>query len=452
MDLFHIEPFLGQPDGTMSFLPHHYTSINFEDEKGNPIRMRPFLKDYFYDKLNHTRKEAQKSRESVFAKSLDSVLEEIKSTNCFKNALVKISPLSPFNQALTIKLKTKSAYYFSVQQSFNTEGNIIMKYSGGFRNVAGMFDNLSFEYEKSLQKDKLSTGNVNWAFPFWYGNSTLDINFQRGETGLDTRIVEQKQGLSFKFALPSKRFTAKYTVEDRINHFDPDDVSKYILLQEMMPSLAHRLEFKWNIIDNQYGATDLKVTQGLGESKYTGFEVDSKVNVKLEKYLSEDLPNKYKKLRFENYLNAKIIGFEKGRLRVNDRIHFIQLRGFQKVGQRDASFNSSRHPRRPFGSFSHQGDHLGSRLAIRNTSKLIFDSFPILESTEALKPFFHLTSIFLSPDSIPRSFTKHLSLSAGIGMDLAYGPGHIEFLYNFWHMKQRDDTRNFFQVKFAFGD
>ena len=67
-----------------------------------------------------------------------------------------------------------------------------------------------------------------------------------------------------------------------------------------------------------------------------------------------------------------------------------------------------------------------------------------------LKTFLHFTTIVTDPEFIPRR--PNISMASGIGIDLAYGPAHIEFLYNYWHKKNKDDHSNYFQVKFAFGD
>ncbi len=368
--------------------------------------------------------------------------------------MVKFSPRKDRfgkNRDLVIRLKKKSAYYFSIQQSFNAEGNIVVAYSGGLRNLSGMLDVLSFNLEKSLQKDKLATGNLTWSLPFWYGNTALDFSYFRGSSSLDSRIVEQKEALSVRLALPVRETSVRYSIEDRLNLFDPDDVCKEVLLHEALPSLVHRFEYKFNLSRGELLKTDVKLTQLMGESRATAVELDAAFRYPLKRLLPDSLPKKYRDVAFETQLNARLIGLERGRLRVNDCVHFTQVRGFSRIGERQPAQNSSRHPRHQTAGFQHQGDHLGSRVGLRSTSKLLFESFPFLGEAQALKSFLHFSALVAAP-AFPPALGRHCSFSAGAGLDLAYGPAHIEFLYNFWHKRAPHDLKNHFQIKFAMGD
>ena len=455
LDYFIIEPVQGQAQGTAAYLAEEYKSLDFQDESGRPLHIRPFLKQHFLEKLRRPASSPTTDRNISSLGNLDGILDDLKSSNCFKNAVVKFSPKKDRfgkHRDLVVRLKKKSAYYFSVQQSFNAEGNIVVAYSGGLRNLSGMLDVLSFNLEKSLQKDKLATGNVTWSLPFWYGNTALDFTYFRGSSALDSRIVEQKESFSVRLNLPVKETTVRYSLEDRQNLFDPDDVCREVLLHEALPSLVHKFEYKFNLFRTARQKADLRLTQIVGESRATAFEADHSFRFPLQQLFGGDVPKKYRDIDFENQLNVRAIGFERGRLRINDCAHFSQVRGFSKIGERHPAYNASRHPRHQTRGFLHQGDHLGSRLGLRNTSKLLFNSFPFLQEAQSLKTFFHFTALLASPAFFPVDLARHSSLSAGAGVDLAYGPAHIEFLYNFWHRQAPHDLKNNFQVKFSMGD
>lgn len=450
-DLFVMDTLQANGSGLLTSMPYEYGEIDLKDDQGVPIRVRPFINDILRRRIRDSSKMTTLDCNQRKLQAVEQMVDDLQKTGIFKSCLVRFKRRHR-DTDLLLTLKRKSAYFFSVQQTFNTEGNVIVSYSGGLRNIAGMLDVMNFNYEKSLQKDKLAQGSMNWTFPFWYGNTSFDLGCYQGESSLDGRVVEKKQSVSFKFTVPVKNLSVKYSAEDRQNVFDPDDVSLEVLNHEMLPSFIHKYEFSGNLAASDNAKTDLKLTHSFGENSFTMLEVDNKVKLGLSRLFSEKVPSKVKELSIENMFNAKCILHEKGRLRINDRIHFNQLRGFSKVGQRSPAFNRDRHPRHSTPGFMHLGDCLGSRLGVRNTTKLIFESYPYLKENANLKAFFHLTSVLTSEQRFAVDLKDGLSVAAGIGVDMAYGPANIEFMYNFWHRRTRFDQRNLFQVKFAFGD
>lgn len=450
-DLFVMDTLQANGSGMLTYMPYEYGKIELKDDSDIPIRIRPFIYDILRQRIHDSTKQTTLDCNQRRLVAVEQMVDDLQRTGIFKSCLVRFRKRYR-DTDLLLTMKRKSAYFFSVQQTFNTEGNIIVSYSGGLRNIAGMLDVLNFNYEKSLQKDKLAQANLNWAFPFWYGNTNFDLGYYQGSSSLDGKVVEKKQSVSFKFSVPIRNISVKYSAEDRQNVFDPDDISLDVLNHEMLPSFIHKYEFAGNLFTNLAGKTDAKLIQSFGENSSTMFELDNKFKLSLSKLFSENVPSKVKELSIENLFNAKCIFHEKGRLRINDRIHFNQLRGFSRVGQRSPAFNKDRHPRHNSPGFMHLGDHLGSRLGVRNTTKLIFESYPYLKDNANLKAFFHLTSIVTSERKFGIDLKDGLSMAAGIGVDMAYGPANIEFMYNFWHKRTRFDQRNLFQVKFAFGD
>jgi hypothetical protein len=450
-DLFLMDTLESNGAGLLGYLPFEYTSMDIVDDKGVPIHIRPFIYDIFMNRIHNSTRKVTVECNLKRLQAVESVLDDLKKTGIFKTGVVRFKTFGRQSH-LHLKVKRKSAYYFSVQQTFNTEGNIILAYSGGLRNMCGMLDVLSFNYEKSLQKDKLAQASFNWSFPFLQGGTTVDLGFHAGASSLDGKIVEKKESFSVKVGVPVKDISVKYSMEERQNLFDPDDVSAEILKHETEPSFIQKYEIGMNLFTTKSSKTDLKVTQGIGESGFTMLEIDNKFNFGLSKFFGEGVPSKLKDLTFDNSLNAKCILHEHGRLRINDRIHLNMLRGFNKVGERLPALNKDRHPRHSIKGFMHLGDHLGSRLAIRNSSKVIFNDYPFLKENANLKTFFHLTTVLTSQNKFSVNHKDGISMAAGLGVDMAYGPANIEFMYNFWHKRTRFDQRNFFQVKFAFGD
>lgn len=450
-DLFVMDTLESNGTGFLSYLPFEYSSMSVVDDKGESVWIRPFIYDIFMDRIHKSTKQVTVECNLKRLKAMESVLDDLQKTGIFKTGLVRFKNYGR-QCHLDVKVKRKSAYYFSVQQTFNTEGNIILSYSGGLRNLNGMLDVLSFNYEKSLQKDKLTQASFNWSFPFLQGGTTLDLGFHAGSSALDGKIIEKKESLSIKVGVPVRDLSVKYSMEERQNLFDPDDVSAEILQHETEPSFLHKYEIGMNLFKSRSAKTDLKVIQGIGEHGFTMVELDNKLNFGLSRFFGESVPSKLKNISIDNLFNAKCIVHEKGRLRMNDRIHLNLLRGFSKVGERLPALNTDRHPRHSIPGFMHLGDHLGSRLALRNTSKLIFNNYPFLRENANLKAFFHFTTILTSQNRFSANLKDGLSMAAGVGVDMAYGPANIEFMYNFWHRQTFFDQRNFFQVKFAFGD
>jgi outer membrane protein assembly factor BamA len=450
-DLFVLDTLESNGTGILSRLPFEYASMRIVDDQGVAVRMRPFIYEIFMQRIHDSAKPVTVECNLKRLQAIESVLDDLKRTGIFKAALVRFKNRGRHNE-LHVTVKRKSAYYFSVQQTFNTEGNVILAYSGGLRNLCGMLDVLSFNHEKSIQKDKLAQASFNWAFPFLQGGATLDLGFHAGSSSLDGRVIEKKESFSVKVGVPIKDISVKYSAEQRQNLFDPDDVSLEILKHETEPSFIQKYEFGLNLFKSRAAKTDVKLVQGMGQNSFTSVELDNKFNFGLSRFFGEGVPPKLKDLTFDNSFNAKCIVHERGRLRMNDRIHLNMLRGFNKIGERHPALNKERHPRHAMPGFMHLGDHIGSRLAVRNTSKVIFNSYPFLKENANLKAFFHLTSVLTSEKRFSADLKDGLSMSAGIGVDMAYGPANIEFMYNFWHKKTKFDQRNFFQVKFAFGD
>jgi hypothetical protein len=459
MDLFNIDAFQGAGTNAFPYMPMNYRRVKFIGDDGKPVRMHRFVRRLLQKKLDAQVKDSTGTLDQNIDRlsGIDTVLSDLKNTGIFKSCVVKFKSLKKQEafrkNDLEFHLKKKSMYYFSMQQSFNTEGNITISYSGGLRNIAGLLDNLSFSYEKSLQKDKLAQVNLNWSAPILPGGLSLDLGYYKGSASLDTHLVEKKESYSVKVGVPVRETTVKYSWEDRQNLFDPDDVCTQVLMHEVQPSMVQKYEVKTNWMQHARGGrTDFKLTQTMGDANLTTLEIDSKTKYDMKGLFSEAVQPKFRDITLENLFNIRWIALESNPLRVNDLLHFSQLRGFNRVGVRLPAHNRERHPRHPVEGFHHLGDHLGSRLAVRNTSKLIFNSYPYLKDNTSLKTFFHLTSVLTSQHKWKVNFHEGFSMAAGLGVDLAYGPANIEFLYNFWHKKTVYDQRNYFQVKFSFGD
>jgi hypothetical protein len=450
MELYDIDAFQGVNGGYFDYFPSKLGKLEFVDHEGHEIKFRPYLQDLFQKQL-HKKKESVTLDNNINSlRNLDSILADIKRSNCYKCALVRF-PAGDVSK-VQVRLQRKSYYFLSITQNFNAEGKMTMVYNGGLRNICGMLDTFNFNYEKSLQKDKLGNMDFNWSVPIYFKRSSLDLQLHKGSSAIEDKIVEDKLSASAKLSFPWRDSSLRYSIEDRKNLFDPDDVSPTILRDDILPSWIQRFEFKCNLTASREHTSSLKLSQVFGESHYGALEVDSSYKLQLNKWLPSALPDKFRNITVQNIFGGRMVLNEHGPLRINDLYHLSQIRGFSKIGRRESAENAGKHPRHATDGYRHLGDHKGARLAIRNTTKAVFDSYPVLKESNMLRTFLHFTSVITSENKLRVDWNTDARFSAGLGLEIAYGPANIELLYNLWHSKGNHDARNFFQVKFAFGD
>ena len=78
LDLFILEPVQGQTQGNFTYLANDYRSLEFQDDSGKPLHIRPFLKQHFLQKLRQPTASPTTDHNVNALNNLNAILDDLK--------------------------------------------------------------------------------------------------------------------------------------------------------------------------------------------------------------------------------------------------------------------------------------------------------------------------------------------------------------------------------------
>ena len=418
-------------------------------------------------------------RMGSFLDQLFLTTSNLSSLNIYKSINVKLLPGESLNRIkLLLDFKEKSKFFASLSHYVETrtsEATLNCKF--GFRNLLGLAEKYTLEYEKALDKSKKSAFDFSVDFPFIYKDYSLQTGYIEGKKQLTPNIEENFDSYFFRLFLTKDR-NSSLTFENnlRTNHIQPREVSEQVLNDEVIPSKKISLKGWWNkenSLRDKDGKTKGKYLDHTLELslpgsdnyflKYEFLRRDFFHIHKLKKILPRRL---FKMLHFENnFYFAFIQPLHSKQVRINDRLDAVNVRGFYELGPKLPPHNLTQHPNVGESGFEYLGDLIGSDYMVKNSHKVCFHKYPVLRNGN-ITPFFHLTTLILHSKEIKRDYDNEgvlerglknlrddFRVSFGMGISANVGMGaKIEVLYNMLHWNRKSDLPNNFQIRLTLND
>jgi len=449
--------------GAATALQNHYDPTNkvrrvnyeFSGDRVNPVMARLLVKDLT---------DVHGFKDVV--KNVETLNQRISDSSAFKESTCSVEP-GPENDSVTVKMNllAKGRFAGELSQDFDRDGAYLSP-KILTRNRLGFLETITFEAYRSFSASRHSTYTFSVLFPYLIPKSLLDVSYQKSNRYLNSSAEEQSDGAIFEIRRPERRETISISNTLRTNHLYENQISDYVLKNEIIPSRKFAIKYSKIFKDeiDMFGKEIGEYAEGSAELAFTPYSTKFlKFDVTHRKFFNFREIERINALEYVNFENAfkagLLIPIGKRPIRMNDRFYQLQSRGFSDVGNRDHPYLNRVHQHAGEKGYEFLGDHVGNDFFMANTTKLNLYKYPVLSKINAV-PFLHLSWFYLpgqiwqkEPGASKSSFKENLRISSGIGIGLSiHGRGKLEILYNFFHKARPCDTRATAQFKVSFND
>lgn len=458
-----LESFISETFRNVSeYNPIHTLNISYKNTRTNPSILN-----------RYTEHLKQKKTMGSLVESILQTIEDFSSLNLYKFVNVKLQPGDSLDCAdIVFDFKEKSKFFASFSHYIETrssEATLNCKF--GLRNLLGLAENYTLEYEKAINRSHKSTFDFTIDFPFIYKDYSLQTGHIEGNKLLTTNVEEMFDMNFFKFFL-NKEKNKSISLENKLrtNHISPKDACIDFLENEIIPSKKKSIKYWWNSTNNLRESngktkgdyTDHTFELAFGDTWFLKYEFLQRNFFHVHR-LKKILPKRlFKKLNFENNFQLSIVkSLNNEPIRLNDRFEMINARGFYEIGPKMGPQNLFQHPNVGKEGYEPIGDLIGSDFIMKNSLKINVHNYPFLKNGNII-PFFHFSTFFLFNKALygAEGFREKVEtimdctrMSFGMGISANVGMGaKIELLYNFLHVKKKTDVPNNFQIRLTLND
>ena len=358
---------------------------------------------------------------------------------------------------IDVNLEEKSRFFANFSHFFEPKtSETTLSVKMGLRNVLGIAEKWTAEYDKALYNSKRSSFSFNFDAP-WIGTGRSGgFGYQFGQRQVNIGLMEHFENYFLNYSMKN-RFEMPMTLSltRSIRNNEPlaplPSSALNFIPPQLKLSLSMQYTLKNTLVNIPSNETQIPVgtrqeinwenTLPGSECKFSKIEYQEKRNF---------LPNWLKMRR--NQKNA--IGFELAssfgvligkskNIPINDKLSLLNIRGFRELN----SFEG----REGVGpSLSEGGVNLGATLSAKSSLIFNFYDFPQL-SKSGIIPFAHFTGALVS-DKLRLKDTKNIRIACGMGVKGKVGAADLEVMYNWWHLRRKGDKEVNFQIRLSIFD
>ncbi|KAL4427407.1 hypothetical protein ABPG74_009679 [Tetrahymena malaccensis] len=411
-------------------------------------------------------------------------LKRFEQSGMYKQVEVELLPGSKKDSVLVqYRFKPSSFYFANISHQFDRFGQASMTSKLGFRNVLGLFDKLTFEYNKALNKSKRSYYNIQWNVPYNFLKSKAEDNFlaqiSHSSTLLDQSCSETKDSCQIIYTnIDNKNEQEKYSLSfESAYRRNYVTLPLYRNLEDFLPTTKHSIRYATSAFSTIKMGSNVHKGSSLNYSLELGLPLLSdvvflKTEANYKSYWKlkalKKVSDMFKHLNIEYSGNLGLVKtLNNDKLHLNECFSLSTIRGVNDINvdyipQGDQQINQQQSP---YNLSSFLKDNLN--LQLKSSIKLNLYNFPGTSKSGVI-PFYHASAGYFyrvrnGQGGYPlKSFSKydiaehlkhHFRASAGIGVGLSMGPStKVELLYNYFQFSRLSDNRANIELRISVDD